>query len=149
MFNKPSNLDELQEQKLLNIERNGVWFAFWGLLVAILIQSTLGIGNMMGEWIVFMCLALYLLVACLKNGIWSRSLPANAKTNLVISSITALVMGGIYFFTSFVKYEKLLGSLATGLFIFVSIWLLTFLALSFTTSLYKKKVAKLEAGLEE
>lgn len=149
MFNKHSNLDELQEQKLLGIERNGVWFAFWSLLAAILVQSTLDIGNMIGEWIVFMALALYLLVACLKKGIWSRTLQANTKTNLVVSSISSTALGVIYFFTSYVKYQKLLGSLATGVIIFVSIWVLTFLALSFTTFLYQKKVAKLEAGLED
>lgn len=28
-----NKLDEMQEQKLLHIERNGCWFAFWALPV--------------------------------------------------------------------------------------------------------------------
>ena len=32
-----SNLDEMQEQKMLKIEHNGYWLGFCGLLVAILI----------------------------------------------------------------------------------------------------------------
>ena len=35
---KKNQLDEMQEQKLLHIERNGCWFCFWSLLAAILIQ---------------------------------------------------------------------------------------------------------------
>ena len=34
-----SNLDELQELKLLKIEHNGCWLAFWGLLAVILTQN--------------------------------------------------------------------------------------------------------------
>ena len=37
-----SNLDELQELKLLKIEHNGCWLAFWGLLAVILTQIAIG-----------------------------------------------------------------------------------------------------------
>ena len=61
-----NRLDEMQEQRMLKIEHNGCWLAFWGLLVMLLIQEFVyGAGNwryMAGEWIVFMCLALYMLV---------------------------------------------------------------------------------------
>ena len=36
-----SNLDERQEQRLLRIERNGCWLAFWGLLVAMGVQTAI------------------------------------------------------------------------------------------------------------
>ena len=39
-----SNLDELQELKLLKIEHNGCWLAFWGLLAVILTQIAIGNG---------------------------------------------------------------------------------------------------------
>ena len=42
-MNQPkNNLDERQELKLLKIEHNGCWFAFWGLLIAIAIQLVAG-----------------------------------------------------------------------------------------------------------
>ena len=53
------------------------WFAFWGLLAAILIQCALDTGdlkNIVGELIVFMSLAGYILIGCLKEGIWDRRL---------------------------------------------------------------------------
>ena len=43
-----SNLDELQELKLLKIEHNGCWLAFWGLLAVILTQ--IAIGNETGSF---------------------------------------------------------------------------------------------------
>lgn len=42
MKKNKSNLDERQELKLLKIEHNGCWFAFWGLLAVMLVQLLLG-----------------------------------------------------------------------------------------------------------
>ena len=36
-----NNLDEMQEQKLLHIEHNGCWLAFWALLAAMTAESLL------------------------------------------------------------------------------------------------------------
>ena len=61
-----SNLDERQELKLLKIEHNGCWIAFWGLLIVMAIQMIVGndsIKNLAGEWAVFMSLAFFLRVA--------------------------------------------------------------------------------------
>ena len=67
---KKNNLDERQEQKLLQIEHNGCWMAFWMLLASLFVQQMIfGIGEwkyVAGEWIVFMCLALYLCISCIK-----------------------------------------------------------------------------------
>lgn len=81
-----SNLDERQELTLLQIEHNGCWLAFWGLLLALSVQLILGnnsIGALAGEWAVFMFLALYLMIACIRNGIWDRKWKPNFKTNLL------------------------------------------------------------------
>ena len=144
-----SNLDELQEQKALRVERNGAWLAFWGLLAAILIQSAFGIGNMIGEWIVFMFLALYMAIDFLRKGIWSRSLQPTGKNNLLMSLIPATLLSILYLASSYVKYHSLGGSLATALIMFVSSFLLIYFALSLSLFAYKKKVAKLEQELPE
>ena len=36
--NKKNQLDEMQEQKLLHIEKNGFWFVFWTLIVSMVVQ---------------------------------------------------------------------------------------------------------------
>ena len=148
MSKKKSNLDEMQEQKLLRIERNGVWFAFWGLLVAILIQSLNGganeFRNIIGESIVFFCLAMYIVVACIRDGIWDRSLQPNAKTNIIVSLVAGTVVGLLHFTSSYLKYHKLLGSIATGIIMLSMTAVLSFIALAACTSIYKKRVKRLE-----
>ena len=148
MSKRKNNLDEMQEQKLLRIEHNGVWFAFWGLLVAILIQSLNGganeFHNIIGELVIFLGLDFYLLVACMKNGIWDRKLQANTKTNIIVSLVGGTVFGLLYFISSYLKYHKLLGSIATGIIMLSMTASLTFIALSACASIYKKRVKKLE-----
>lgn len=98
-----NNLDERQELELLRIEHNGCWLAFWGLLIVMLIQLLTGIDgarNLAGEWAVFMCLALYLTIACIKNGIWDRKLRPTFQTNLIASTIAAVITGVIWFLIS-------------------------------------------------
>lgn len=150
MSRRKNSLDEMQEQKLLRIEHNGVWFAFWGLVVAIVIQGLNGeaneFRNIIGELVVFLGLDLYLLTACMKNGIWDRKLQANTKTNISVSLVAGMVIGLLHFISSYLKYHKLLGSIATGIIMLGITAVLSFIALTVCTSIYKKRVKKLEEG---
>ena len=142
-----SNLDERQELKLLKIEHNGCWIAFWGLLIVMLIQMIVGndsIKNLAGEWVVFMSLSLYLSIDCMRNGIWDRKLKPNLKTNIIISSIAAVLAGIIWFSVSYRNYHKLIGSIATGIIMFVQVEILCLLALMISSKIYKRRVQKLE-----
>ncbi len=148
-----NKLDEMQEQKLLKIEHNGVWIAFWGLLLMIIIQTIAGGENalqyMAGEFIIFMALAIYLLAACLKNGIWDRRLAPNLRTNTIISLITSLVCGLTIFAVSYFSYHNFMVSVASGFFAMMFTLVLTLLALSVTAAMYKMRVAKLENTIDE
>ena len=148
-----NNLDEMQEQKLLKIEHNGMWFAFWGLLIAIIVQLFIGerdtFRNIAGEWIVFMCLCIYIFIDCMRNNIWDRKLKPNLKTNFILSTIGGLVTGLIFFVKSFIQYEKFLGSIATGLILFIFTFALTMIILSISSLLYKKRVQKAEESTEK
>lgn len=79
----PSQLDEMQEQQLARIESRGCWLAFWLLLGALSVETALGATprEVAAEWLVFMGLALYLVVACLRAGLWDAHLKPNFKTN--------------------------------------------------------------------
>ncbi|MDF2655620.1 MAG: hypothetical protein K0R19_2094 [Bacillota bacterium] len=148
-----NRLDEMQEQKLLKIEHVGVWIAFWGLFAAIVIQMiTGGAGALLqiaGEITVFMLLAFYLLVACIKNGIWDRKLVPSLKTHLLISLAGGLATGVINFAASYHNYGKLYGSVAAGIFTMGFTFVLTLLALSFAASLYRRRASALEDSENE
>ena len=145
MMKKKNQLDEMQEQKLLAIEHNGMWFAFWGLFAAIMIQVVAGTPEtVLGEVIIFLCMAVYQVAACIRNGIWDRRLSPTPKTNLVISIIAGLVCAVVWFTVSFMKYHAFYGSLATGAFGFLVCVAVCYAALSWVASLYKKRHEALE-----
>lgn len=149
---KKSNLDEMQEQKLLKIEHNGCWIAFWGLVIAITVQMILGDNSMkqiIGEGCVLMIMSLYIVIACIKNGIWARNLEANKKTNLAASLIAGTVLGLIFFVTSYINYHKLVGSIAVFAFIMISTTVICFIVLTFSAGMYKRQKHKIEYEPED
>ena len=142
---KKSNLDEMQEQALLKIEHNGCCLAFWGLLAAMALQMVMRVPGrqMLGEWIVFMALSLYIVIACLRKGIWDRHLKANRKTNLIVSLLAAVATGIFVILSNPYLSEPLDYVLVAGLtggFTFV----LCFAALSVCTKLYRNRRNKLD-----
>lgn len=153
MRKEKNNMDEMQKQKLLSIEHNGLGFVFWALLAAILLQTLFfqdAVGySITGEWIIFMCLCIYISFSCLKNGIWDRRLHPNGKTNLLISLGSGLACGLLFSISNYVNYHKPLSSIATGVLIFISVFVLTVAALTISVSLYKKRLEKMESSCDE
>lgn len=143
-----NNLDEMQEQKLLKIEHNGCWFAFWALLISLIVQTVLFGGDevayVAGEWIVFMCLSLYLSIACLKNGIWDRHYKADTATNLKFSLVAALVVGLLMGVKAFQRSGMPGGSVLSGFVAASFTFAICFAVLLISADLYKKRTAKME-----
>ena len=81
-------LDELQKQILLGIESRGFWIAFWGSLILLIVQMIFAnnIISVISSWLLFMVLAIYEAVSCLKAGIWNSGLYISKKRNAFISS---------------------------------------------------------------
>ncbi len=153
MFNKKNNLDEMQENKLLHIEKNGCWFAFWALLASLVIQTVVSRENLIerlaGEWTVFMCLALYLGVACIKNGIWDRKLKADPKTNLMVSLIGAFAAASVNAVINYAEYGMIEAAFWCFVIVFIFTALLCFGALTICMSIYKKRLNKMEEQYQE
>lgn len=105
--------------------------------------------NLIGEWSVFMLLALYMVCACMKNGIWDRKLKPDLRTNAVVSLIPAVLMG-ILFTALFYFYNKnFYYSFLIGVIMFLSIAVLCFSVLTILSGIYKKRVAKMESEIDE
>lgn len=150
---KKNNLDERQEQKLLQIEHNGCWMAFWMLVVSLFVQQMVfGIGEwkyVAGEWIVFMCLALYLSIGCIKNGIWDRRLLPDKKTNLIVSIVAAVVFGVVFAAINYVSFHSAQTAGWTWVIVTIFLFVAIFAALSFCTALFKKRVSAMEKNYEK
>lgn len=152
MKKNKSNLDEMQEKQLLQIEHNACWIAFWGLFAAIYIQLAIGNGGIErlgGESVIMIILSLYICVSCVKHGIWDRKLKPNLKTNLVVSLIAGLGIGIFWALVSYHRYHALAGSLAVGVFILIVVTGLALALLSLTTAVYNRRKKQLEDGPEE
>ena len=148
---RKNNLDERQERKLLEIESRGFCLAFWGLLIALIVQSLVmeNIGMVIGEWIIFMGLAIYIALSCSRAGIWDRRLDMSRKTCLIVSLIAAMIAAVFMFSFTFLRYHKPVGSLyaggISGLIVFVGCYILLILAARAT----KKRQDKLNAEPED
>ena len=145
-----SNLDERQEQRLLRIERNGCWLAFWGLLIAMGVQMVMSkgedVGRVAGEWIVFMVLACYMVWACMKEGIWDRRMKPDWKTNL-IASLLAGVAIAVFFclITDWEVEQKVWMAIVSFFMTFASCYIFIMISVM----VYKKRVEKLESEGDE
>ena len=91
----PSQLDEMQQAKLLKINSNGMNLCYIGLLAAILIQWLVkrDFSAIMGEVIVFYLLVFYITGASIYEGLWSSKVKPSIRSNLLISLIPAAAVG--------------------------------------------------------
>ena len=148
MKNKKNNLDERQEQIMLQIEHTGCWIAYWGLLISILVQEIVYRGDfhyIVGEWIVFFILCIYVLTGCIKNGLWDRHIKPTMKNNVIASLIGA---GVIFLFTFLMIIrnfpDKPVGAVAAGLISAAVVFVLCLIALSAAKRATEKKQEELE-----
>ena len=147
MMKNKSNLDEMQEQKLLKIEHNGYWLGFWGLLAAILIQSALDPGNiraMVGEFVVFTLMGAYMVLDCMRNGIWDRKLKPNWQTNLKLSLLAGVLFGVYQAVRVYLRLHLLLGAAVTLVISAALIFVLCFGGLQIASALTKRRKQHLE-----
>ena len=142
---KKNNLDEMQEQKLLHIEHNGCWLAFWGLTSAVIIQGLMGFSfrEVIGECLLMMVLSLYILIDCLRNGIWDRRLKPTVKTNLLGALVAAVIVSIFTIFTNHYLSEPLDYALTIAI-SGGSTFALTYGALALCGKIYQKRKEKLE-----
>lgn len=143
-----NNLDEMQEQKLKQIEHTGFWLLFWGLFAAIMVQCVFLTDQMpaaiAGEMLVFLPVACWMVIQCLRQGIWDRRLQADPKTNLLVSLAAGVVTGVIGALTVYRNFGSLAGALAAFVMGLVFCFIICFAALSLCAGLYKKKLRRLE-----
>lgn len=146
---KKNNLDEMQEQTLLKIEARGMWIAFYGLLLLMLVQVLINgrqlAASFMGEGILLFVLSVYIVASCLRHGIWDRRLRPTPKTNTVLSAITGAAVGVVMGVRSYLDWHAAVGSVAVFIFCAGMTFVLCYGAMTVCSKLYEKKKTKLES----
>lgn len=141
------NLDEMQENKLLKIEGRGVWLTFWCLFVAIVIQFCLGttLRELAGELFAFIPLAIYITVACIKNGIWTRNAKPTTKSNAFLSFIPMALIGIVFLLRSYINSTLISkDAIRTAVIFMLAIYIGCFLLLEVASKGYVNKRNKLD-----
>ena len=94
-----AQMDEMQKEKLLKINSNGMKLCSLGLLLAILIQWFLrkDFSSLVGELIIYCLLTGYTVTASLYEGLWEDRIRPSWKTNLLLSLAASLALGLILF----------------------------------------------------
>lgn len=147
-----NNLDERQELELLRIEHYGMWFVFWALFAAVLIQVVLGadFAQVGAEFIILMVLCIFTVCSCARHGIWDRYLKPNRTQNVVLSIIAGVCVGifqGVMLWRN-VGFAYPLAWLIVP-FAALLTFAITFALMSAAARWTKKRQAQLDAQLQE
>lgn len=148
---KKSSLDEMQELRLLKIESRGFWIGFIGLFLAIVVQiviyGTESIREVyVGEFIVFLCMGIYLIVECLRNGIWDRHLSATPAVNIGLSLLAAAVTGLFNAIVSYRNYHDATAAFSVFIVYFLMLSIVISVTLTVCSALYRRRRRHLEEG---
>lgn len=143
---KKNKLDEMQEQTLLRIEHNCCCLAFWGLAASITIQGILGcyLDHIWGEILCLFLISGYMIVSCLKQGIWDRKLVPSRRNNLLCSLAASIFIGIFAYFQLEGKLEQQEKILPVCIGFMVFVFLLSMAVLSICTLIYQKRKDSLE-----
>lgn len=89
------------------------------LLAAWIVQTMFGAADKAaGEWVVFMIGCIYMVVACLRNGLWDRHLSDKAPANAVYSLVAAVAVTLISGFSSGYWVGAVFAGVFTGILCF-------------------------------
>lgn len=147
-----NRLDEMQEQKMLQIEHNGYWIGYVGLAVIMLAQIFYyGPGcsdKIGGEFLVFLFMSANILVGCIKYGVWDRKFAPTWRMNVFASLIAGVTGGVIRFFVTLFRYHKWQGCAAAGAVMGINIFMCTLVCMSFVLAAYKIQERRREQRLD-
>ena len=148
-----SKLDEMQEQSLRKLESLGFWLTWGALLLSIMVQMLVykeDAGKYLkGEWIVFMASNLYMVIGCVRLGIWSRRGVPSFKSILLISLLAGLATGIFVAVYNYLSYGDVFTALITVAIAGFTTFVLCLLALSLSLSAYKKRRQELDGKGDE
>lgn len=148
-----NNLDEMQEQKLLHIERDAFWLLYFLIVLDLIVKCVLGKSRweVLSEALCFIIVSIVMVSRCIKNGIWDRKIGADSRSNMVLSAIAGIIVAvvniPVYYWNAGNQFTPglLAAMLISGIFTFI----LAFFFISVCAGLYKRKKNQLEEEEDE
>lgn len=149
-------IDERQQADLNRVGNYGFWIAFWMLIVSVVLQGTIlhrPFREWAAEWVIFMVIAVYELIACVKIGVWTEYTQRPTLKSHLLNSL--LGSGGFAVFFTIGNCTSVTTELTAGFVLRVFItWfagLFVLMMASFLVSgwIYNRRLDKLEEKMDE
>lgn len=139
----------MQELQLLKVESHGFWLGFFGLFLSILIQIFFygpeGVTAIFaGEFIILLCMGIYLIAGCLRYGIWDRHLKATPAVNIGFSLLAAAIAALFNAVLSYRNYRSMSGAFAVFIIYFLMLSVVLSFILCICSALYHRRRKQLE-----
>ena len=99
-----------------------------------------------GEFIVFLCMGIYLIAECLRNGIWDRHLSATPAVNIGLSLLAAAVTGLFNAIVSYRNYHDATAAFSVFIVYFLMLSIVISVTLTVCSALYRRRRRHLEEG---
>lgn len=159
LFKGKNNLDEMQEQELLHVEKRAFWILYFLLFAVMSVEKIMGfsVREIAGEAVCFFFASGYVVISCIRKGIWDRKWKADGKTNAIASLIGGGLAAVVTTAAICVQYPESLSSIKDAAIILGATFMLTFVItfamcmglMSVCAAAYKRRVKILENREEE
>ena len=154
-----NNLDEMQEQEMLHIEKKCFWILYLMLACSIIIQKILGypLREYAAEGICFLTVSVIMVGTCILQGVWDRHLKADGRTNFLVSILGGFAAAVISTITVCITYgsdvangkQRVIVGGVTFAITFLITFVICMILMNFCTYLYKKRRDSLENEEDE
>lgn len=150
-------IDERQQADLNRVMSHGYWIAFYLLLVAVIVEGVFlnrPFREWAAEWVVFMVIAVYEVIACFRIGVWTQTKQKPGKKDYVrYSLIGSFLFSVIFTIGNVVKMsaEKRTPGNIVPIFIYWFVLFFAVMVISFFVSgnYFNKRRKKMEDKMDE
>lgn len=149
---KKSKLDEREKMEFYKAEHYAFYVMFFGVFLEVVIESyilNMSFRETIGEIILMFAGCATLIANAVKHGNWDYTFKPNIKTYFWCSFVVALIFSCIATFGKMMQYEVVRENIwgravPIAVIMFLSLFVLCFIALAVTGEMAKKKKKKLE-----
>lgn len=150
-------IDERQQADLNRMMSYGYWVAFYLLLAAVMVEGVFlrrPFYEWAAEWIIFMVIAVYEVIGCIKIGVWTQFLQKPGKKDYVRYSLIGGALCAVVFTIGNVMRmgaENISWQSIAAVFLywFVLMFVLCLAGFSICGGIYKRRKKRIEEKLDE
>lgn len=152
-----TEIDERQQADLNRVTATGYWIAFYLLLLAIVVEGPIlrkPFVEWAVEWGVFMILAIYEVIVCVRIGVWAPNVKQPTMKSCVIWSLTGgFLFSAVVNVTNYCRWEEQQRTawnfILSFLVIFIWMSMAIFIAYLITLAIFMRRQKKVDDAMKQ